>query len=414
MSQEEALRYCLENPDGLSTEEMLNRFPQYREELQSLLALHGRVAHVLPQTLSPERRAAMKARLMTAASNHQPSSLAPIRSNGHLAVSPADRAASHPTPIPLRQRSLSASRRAWRLVASLAGAFLLVWFLSSSALPDSPFYSAKLATEDVLLNFSGAPAAHVYADLDLANTRLQDLRTMFLSGKLAQSGSALDNYGRHLDRAGSAWNDLPTAERVQASRVLYVSTVAGHGTFAAFGGTVKQLPPDVESALLGATSILDELGESSSQALKAAGVDPDEALQSAGQPVSALLTPLPGSLPVPSSTAGFSGSLPTVSPAGLSPTPVGTPGRADIAGTQTAVLYLAQTAVAAGGSADTPVVPAAIIVVQGTPGTPLAHAQETIAAANFPPSPTSPPNETVAVPVVPTVRPIMLPVTPSP
>lgn len=413
MSQEEALTYCLENPDSLSMEQMLDRFPQYREELESLLTLHGRVARVLPQTLSPERRAAMKSRLITAADNRQstPSlSIRSNRSNGHVAASPTYRAADHAAPMLPRQRSLPGSRRAGWMVAALAGVLGLVWFLSSSAMPDSPFYSAKLATEDVLLNFAGGPSAQVNEDLDLANTRLRDLRTMFLAGKLAQSGSALDSYDRHLDRAGSVWHALQTTERVEVGRLLYVSTVAGQNTFAAFRSTVKQLPPAVESAFSRATNSLDALGASSSQALRDAGVDPDEVLQSAGPQVSAMLTPLPGSvLSVPSSTAGSVGVPSTV---------VGTPGRADIAGTQTVVLYLAQTVVAAGGSDDTPVVPAAIIVLQGTPGTPLAHAQETIAAANFPSTPTSPPDETVVVPVVPTVRPLViatvLPATPSP
>src|SRR6476646_1697318 len=67
MTIQDALDYCLENPEGLSAEELLSRFPEYREELASLLGFAAGLGSLEPPAVPVARRAAMKARLMDAA-----------------------------------------------------------------------------------------------------------------------------------------------------------------------------------------------------------------------------------------------------------------------------------------------------------------------------------------------------------
>ncbi|HET6262612.1 MAG TPA: hypothetical protein VFG99_10310, partial [Chloroflexia bacterium] len=67
---QDALEYCLANPDNLGAEELLGRFPEYREELGPLLVL-SRSIEVAPPAVPVERRAAMKRRLMQVAAAQQ-------------------------------------------------------------------------------------------------------------------------------------------------------------------------------------------------------------------------------------------------------------------------------------------------------------------------------------------------------
>src|SRR5881394_896124 len=64
---EDALDYCLLNPDGLSDEQLLAKFPQYREQLYPLLVRASSVRSVAPPSVPMERMAAMKQRIMEAA-----------------------------------------------------------------------------------------------------------------------------------------------------------------------------------------------------------------------------------------------------------------------------------------------------------------------------------------------------------
>src|SRR5690242_2957286 len=64
---QEALNYCLDNPDNLSSQDLLSKFPEYREELEPLLGLGTSIAAVTLPPVAPERRSAMKQRLLAAA-----------------------------------------------------------------------------------------------------------------------------------------------------------------------------------------------------------------------------------------------------------------------------------------------------------------------------------------------------------
>ena len=68
---EEALDYCLDNPDRLSAPQLLDRFPEHGEKLQPLLTVASSIGSALPPPVPVDRKAAMKQRLMEAATQRE-------------------------------------------------------------------------------------------------------------------------------------------------------------------------------------------------------------------------------------------------------------------------------------------------------------------------------------------------------
>lgn len=318
---EEVFRYCLENPDQLSAEQLLDKFPPYREELRALLDLDRRMVDTLPHAMPDGSREAIRQRLLSSVPNQQPAPPKPSPQRaawGGKTIAPSS---------PLPQRKPWARRSAWAF-AGVAALVALLWYFSGSALPDSPLYGVKLATEDGLLTFAGGSGGLVRTHVELANVRLYDLRAMQVSGRLAQASPAFSSYSRHLGSGTQTWRDLAEEERANFHELLYVSSVAGWRTFEGFGSAVGSLPAPLQSDITQTLSELQSLNTITSQALQAAGVDLDRLLGEAGPQVGALLTPVPGvalptptppSTPTPMSTA-------TLAPtATAQPTPIGTP-----------------------------------------------------------------------------------------
>jgi predicted ATPase len=123
VSKQEALDYCLANPDRLSAAELLARFPAYREDLEPLLVLGDLLRQAPVPAVPPDRRAAMRRRLIAAAERARtapPRPLAadeppalPLR-NGHPLAHPAPNGVHEPAaPVPFvgRQAELDQVRR---------------------------------------------------------------------------------------------------------------------------------------------------------------------------------------------------------------------------------------------------------------------------------------------------------------
>jgi len=370
ISLDEALKYCLENPEGLSANELLGRFPQHREELEPLLTLDANLKSSLsslPLSMRQESRAAMQQRIKSAA----------------IARSARDgRSIDH---APERQVS---SRRPWirpRLVASLVSILLvaLVWWLSATSLPDSIFYPVKLTTENTLLGLSGNPSDLVRGHINLANVRLLDIRSMQAIGKLAQAVPAFDNYDYHLRNCLDLWDEQADTPDPDVARLLYTSSLAGQRVFEGIGSATTGLPPTLQGNIQETMATVDNLNLSTSQVLQQAGIDLDQVLRDADARLTDLLTPGPAPSPAPAPTP-VTASSPAAQP------------------TLTAVLWAAQTAISEGGTADTPVIAAAETVIAGGTGTPIAQAIQTMLAQPTRIStPTIVPNITVTV--IPTV-----------
>jgi hypothetical protein len=352
-SLEQALKYCLENPDNLSTRQLLDKFPEHREELEPLLAFDTRLKDALTGSIPAESKAAMKQRLVNVAVARQ------MEAQGK----------ERPADVPVSQPQ-GASRAPWwrsRLTAAAAAALViaLVWWLSATSLPDSIFYPAKLTTENALLNLAPGPTGLMEGHINLANVRLGDIATMRTLDRLAQAVPAFDNYDYHVGACLGLWQDRsPDGDYTDLARLLYASSVAGDRLFESLGSAADNLPESLRSNLRQTTDTIKRLNTSTSQVLEDAGVDLDEVLQGTQGNIADLLASLPAN---PTSTAA-----PAPTPALLT-TAVPEP-------TLTAVLWAAQTAISEGGTAETPIVAAAETVIAGGTGTPLAQAIQTVLA----------------------------------
>ena len=278
ISVQEALDYCLTNPDGLGAEELLAKFPEYREELQPLLALSATLVQVAgeePPPVPAERRAAMKARLHTAATQIPQSAI------------------RNPQP--------AIERKAWwwtilRRPALAAGAMatiavIFLWWASAGALPDSPFYGIKIASENFMLNLAGDEARKARAHLDLADARLNDIRVMQGKDRLGAAGPAIDNYDYHisqcaalLDRVGQARDDIAAK--------LGQSMQSCDQMFKGFGASLDSIPEGTQTKI---ASLYKNMGNISA----IVGIPPPQPPQEL--PVPSLETPTPEAASTPTS-----------------------------------------------------------------------------------------------------------------
>ncbi|HKP51118.1 MAG TPA: DUF5667 domain-containing protein [Chloroflexia bacterium] len=230
---QDALEYCLENPDGLGVEELLARFPQHHGELGPLLALSSRIAEVAPPPVPADRRAAMKARLMEAAAQGQAIAVASERPTRPVVVQ-AGRKWDWIWAV-LRRPALVASAMAVLLVAG-------IWWGAASALPDSPFYNIKLASENFMLSFAGGDADRANAHVRLANARLEDIQAMEGQGKLAEAGGAINNYQEHIKSASTLLKQTAGTSNEGVKAGISSAITNFEQTFKSFEGDVAALP----------------------------------------------------------------------------------------------------------------------------------------------------------------------------
>ncbi len=232
MTIEEALDYCLANPDNLSAQELLAMFPQYRAELEPLLALSTAIRQSGPPPVPSERRAAMKQRLMNAAG---------------AVPAPAPPSPDGPQPRPLHvgrravartaRRSwfpLPALRPAWAGMVLAASMALLLWWGTANALPGSPLYPVKLGSEDLTVAFAPDPVGQARRHIALADERLGEIELMAARGALTQAGPAFASYNSHLSAASAIWQRLPDPERGQLTPLLLAAVQDGQDTLRAY------------------------------------------------------------------------------------------------------------------------------------------------------------------------------------
>lgn len=293
---QEALDYCLENPDSLGVPELLDRFPQHRVELEPLLRLGLRIEASAPPPIPDARRSALKARLMQAAAAQQ--TMQPFRGTPEPAEPLiSTTSASVRKFVPQHRRSWFRGwlqKPAWVMVAVVALLVATVWPASAGSLPDSPFYNVKLGTENLLLNFASGAVDRVRGHIKLANSRLFDLQAMNGQGKLAASEPAFSSYEYHLGSGFDGWQGVEGDEvRVELARSLYVSGVAGQKIFSGLGAQVDSLPEALRDTVESTVKTIGELNNSTGAALKSAGLDPDQVLREAESEFWPLLTPVP-------------------------------------------------------------------------------------------------------------------------
>jgi hypothetical protein len=229
---EDALDYCLLNPDGLSDEELLARFPQYTEQLEPLLACALSLREFAPPPVPLERRAAMKERLVTAAAGLQAAATVPLP----LATVSPNGVAKTNKPASRKGGAFVWPKLMWPRMALVGAAMaasvvLFVWWSAANSMPDSPFYDVKLTSERLMVDINPSPAERVRAHAAIADARLAEVQTLASQGELDMAGKALDNYREHINGCTAALSETQGNEQAELAKMLYTSTDAGTRVF---------------------------------------------------------------------------------------------------------------------------------------------------------------------------------------
>lgn len=259
---QDAIDYCCTNPDGLDTEELLSKFPEYRDELVPLLALCNLIEEI--PRVPPQRYETMKHRIMAAAAVSQ---AAATQSTQAI---PAQKAAKADTGRRifilewLKRPALAVGVLALLMVA-------FVWSASASSLPDNPFYNVKMLAENVSLNFANSPVEKARKHAELAEERLTDLEIMQQQHKLDMAGQAFSNYAEHLQQGQDLLNVIPAGEEKNAvAGVLYHTCRKGEVEFSGFD--VAKLSPPVQSDYHISSIIQNSLSKLSANVLVASNI----------------------------------------------------------------------------------------------------------------------------------------------
>jgi hypothetical protein len=179
-----------------------------------------------------------------------------------------------------------------------------VWWSAATALPDSPFYGIRLASESITLGLSGSQVDQTRARIGLANNRLYDLRAMQSKGLLAQSRPALESYEANLSNSVRMWRGLTGQQHTDVAALLYPSSVAGQVTFQGFATSIDSLPADLREMIRNIEGELSGTNSEAQQALVAANIDPAGVLAGIDGNIGPLLTPVvAGTIAVPTNTA---------------------------------------------------------------------------------------------------------------
>lgn len=242
-SIQDAIDYCCGNPDGLDTEELLSKFPKYRDELVPLLAVCNLISDV--PRVPTVRYEAMKQRVMAAAGARQAAQSEP-----------------RPQAAPSKAARVRFNLDWLKRPALVAGALVIlmvsfVWSASASSLPDSPFYNVKLLAENATI--VGSPTDKALRHEALAEERLNDLQKMQQQRKLDKAGLAFSNYDEHLRQSQELLNGITGPQKAEVAGALYRTCRRGQVEFNSFAGAVAQLPAPVKKSYSASAATQDAL-----------------------------------------------------------------------------------------------------------------------------------------------------------
>lgn len=333
---EEALDYCLLNPEGLSDEQLLAKFPQYREQLYPLLVRATSVQAAVPPSVPIERMAAIKQRLLDAAASgavQRGTAVVDLNATPHRVEEPRpERQPRQRRGWALPMLSLPRRRIAWTGAIAAVVLVAFTWWAAATSLADSPFYDVKLASENLMVDLTMNPADRARAHAQLVTARIEDVRAMAAAGKMEQAGKALDNFDYHINSGLNDLDQVQGEQRTEIAMQLYTSSLEGAKAFGGLKDNPK-LPLAVKDNLERALADTSTLNNGAAQALTGAGVDPGTIPTPRVSPV-AIVTPTPGggqvvainNTPTSGSTSGQTTAVPSTIASSPPPVVPGTAG----------------------------------------------------------------------------------------
>lgn len=194
---EKIIENCLEKIEKkISTpEDCLKAYPQYREELESIL-LPAQILKKISPSTPREFKAALRERLLAKARR---------------------KARKKEFIFKLPGRKALALLLAATLILSLAG---MGYAASRETNPNSPLYPVKIALEKVKLVFAREPSQKLKLHLENANRRLQELKSLKQKENGVQSKKLTDALNEEINEAKKLLNSLSPAERKQAEKSI--------------------------------------------------------------------------------------------------------------------------------------------------------------------------------------------------
>lgn len=218
-------------------------------DLIRLVALAERIP-AIPVQMDPERKAAVRRRLLAVASVPEPRTGEERRPA--LPVSLGWRG---------RRRLMAAAAVAACLIAA-AG----VGVSASRSLPGDPFYAVKLAAESVQLDLTGGQYAKGRLELEFARTRLAEVRDLSAAGPAGTSAGTVISTLRRMDSETLAGSRDLTGYYQHTRRVAALRLLAG---FAATQrreliALLPHLPAAAQRQAMSALSLLGQVAQRSS------------------------------------------------------------------------------------------------------------------------------------------------------
>ena len=252
----------------------------------------------------------MKARIVAAAAQLRPPQeptdfgstptpyVAPVPSPAR-----AQRCTSGPVPIDVYAKRRPPLLLRPGFLTAVAAALILafVWWSSRDALPDSPLYNMRIASENIAINFAGSDANQAAGHLNAATSRLYDLREMQERDKLPEAQEAVIDYEKHLSSAEALWQQM-LPRPVEVTEQLYALSIAGRATFEALSSAQNTLSAPYRQDIAEAQQSIDLASSEAELELAQAGLDPSAVLArvaASGTDLAALVAPVVSALPTP-------------------------------------------------------------------------------------------------------------------
>jgi len=164
-------------------------------EVRSLVRLAIDVRDVRNE-LTPERRAALKLRILRRLETAHPRPLADRLAALWFLI-------SRPLPVLSRVGTI-----ALIVIAMVGGASAV----SADSLPDDPLYSLKMHSEQVRLSLTQNAADRAAVELGIAETRLREATALTAQNRDAEADAAASSFGEYLANAAASIEEASAAE----------------------------------------------------------------------------------------------------------------------------------------------------------------------------------------------------------
>lgn len=125
-----------------------------------------------------------------------------------------------------------------------------VAFASQNALPGDPLYGTKIGLEDLTLAFTPDQQSNILLNMQYADRRLAEIRTLQAQGRFDQVAPALINYQKHIDQANKALVKVVEQDPAHGTQIASMMQEKVSNQLAMLDGLVKDSPGQTQKDLV--------------------------------------------------------------------------------------------------------------------------------------------------------------------